>query len=191
MIKSCWKQSWMIPVVMLLLTFGSAFAAQIEGVSFEREVKAQTHVLNLNGYGLLRYLGVIKAYVAAFYLPENVKPEEALNPVPKRLELEYFRSIPAQGFVDATTVSIQRNASPEVFDRIKPKIDALNALYRDISPGDRYALTYVPEKGTTLTWNNIPLGTVESDEFAAELFGIWLGPNPLDEKLKRALLEKK
>jgi hypothetical protein len=31
-------------------------------------------------------------------------------------------------------------------------------------------------------------GQVEGDEFAAALFGIWLGPDPLDDNLKELLL---
>ena len=127
--------------------------------------------------------------MAAFYLPDNTKSEEALSSaVPKHLEIEYFHAISGLDFTEATTASIRRNASLMTFQRLKPNIDTLNALYRDVAPGDRYALTFVPGKGTTLSWNGKPLGTVEGDEFAAELFGIWLGPNPLDSNLKSLLL---
>ena len=50
------------------------------------------------------------------------------------------------------------------FQRLKPKIDEFNALYRDVKTGDRYALTYVPGKGTTLLWNGQPLGTVADED---------------------------
>jgi len=165
-------------------------AATVEGVTFSREVRAGDSTLALRGYGLLRYMVFIKAYVAAFYLPESIRPEDALGNVPKHLEIEYFHDINAQDFVKATTSSISSNLSLMTFQRLKPKIDEFNALYRDVKAGDRYALTYVPGKGTTLSWNNTPLGTVASDEFAVGLFGIWLGPNPLDTDLKRLLLRE-
>ena len=162
--------------------------ATVEGVTFSREVRAGDSTLTLRGYGLLRYMVFIKAYVAAFYLPERIRSEDALGDVPKHLEIEYFHDINAQDFAKATTSSISRNLSLMTFQRLKPKIDEFNALYRDVKAGDRYALTYVPGKGTTLSWNNTPLGTVASNEFAVGLFGIWIGPNPLDTGLKRLLL---
>ena len=163
-------------------------AATVEGVTFSREVRAGDSTLTLRGCGLLRYMVFIKAYVAAFYLPESRRSEDALDNVPKHLEIEYFHDINAQDFAKATTSSISRNLSLMTFQRIKPKIDEFNTLYRDVKAGDRYALTYVPGKGTTLSWNGQPLGTVAGEDFAVGLFGIWIGPNPLDSDLKRLLL---
>jgi hypothetical protein len=162
--------------------------ATVEGVTFSREVRAGDSTLALRGYGLLRYMVFIKAYVAAFYLPESIRSEDALGDVPKHLEIEYFHPITAQDFAKATSSSISRNVSLMTFRRLQPKIDEFNTLYRDVKPGDRYALTYVPGKGTTLSWNGQPLGTVAGEDFAVGLFGIWIGPNPLDTDLKRLLL---
>jgi hypothetical protein len=163
-------------------------AATVEGVIFSREVRAGASTLTLRGYGLLRYMVFIKAYVAAFYLPERIRSEDALGDVPKHLEIEYFHDINAQDFAKATTSSISRNLSLMTFQRLKPKIDQFNTLYRDVKAGDRYALTYVPGQGTTLSWNGQPLGTVAGEDFAMGLFGIWIGSNPLDNDLKRLLL---
>lgn len=163
-------------------------AATVEGVTFSREVRAGDSTLALRGCGLLRYMLFIKAYVAAFYLPESIRSEDALGDVPKHLEIEYFHGITAQDFAKATSSSISRNVSLMTFQRLKPKIDEFNALYRDVKPGDRYALTYIPGRGTTLSWNGQPLGTVAGEDFAVGLFDIWLGPNPLDSDLKRLLL---
>jgi hypothetical protein len=163
-------------------------AATVEGVTFSREVRAGDSTLALRGYGLLRYMVFIKAYVAAFFLPEGVRSEDALTDVPKLLEIEYFHPIIAQDFAKATSASISQNTSLMTYQELKPKIDELNALYRDIAPGDRYALTYIPGRGTTLSWNGQPLGTVAGREFAAALFGIWIGASPLDGDLKRLLL---
>jgi hypothetical protein len=160
----------------------------VEGVDFKREVRVSDATLALRGYGLLRYMIFIKAYVAAFYLPESVRSEDALTDVPKHLEIEYFHPIIAQDFAKATSASISQNTSLATYQGLKSKVDELNGLYRDIAPGDRYTLTYIPGRGTTLSWNGQPLGTVAGREFAAALFGIWLGSNPLDSNLKDLLL---
>jgi hypothetical protein len=167
----------------------TAEPARVEGVAFARQVQVDGRDLPLRGLGLLRYMVFIKAYVAALYLPEAVRAEDALGEVPRHLEIEYFHAIAAGDFAKATTASIERNTSLVTFRRLEPTITSFNALYRDVKPGDRYALTYVPGAGTTLSWNGVPLGTVPGAEFAAGLFGIWLGPNPLDRDLKRLLLD--
>ena len=70
--------------------FAAPQAATVEEVTFSREARAGDSTIALRGYGLLRYMVFIKAYVAAFYLPERIRSEDALGDVPKHLEIEYF-----------------------------------------------------------------------------------------------------
>ncbi|MDA8138151.1 MAG: chalcone isomerase family protein [Desulfobacteraceae bacterium] len=63
-----------------------------------------------------------------------------------------------------------------------------NSLYRDVKPGDRYALTYILGKGTQLSLNGTPLGLIPGAEFASALFAMWLGHNPMNEAFKEQLL---
>ena len=63
-----------------------------------------------------------------------------------------------------------------------------DALYEDVEPGDRYALTYAPGVGTELALNGRRLGVLEGADFSAALFSIWIGDEPLDESLRDQLL---
>jgi hypothetical protein len=163
-------------------------AAVVEGVRFSEAITAGDVDLKLRGAGLLRYMVFIKAYVAAFYLPEGARSAEALADVPKHLEIEYFHAISAADFAKATRSGIAKNVSMMGYERLKPAVEELNALYRDVKPGDRYSLTYLPGKGTTLSLNGAALGTVAGADFAAGLFAIWVGPASLDEGFKKTLL---
>jgi hypothetical protein len=126
--------------------------------------------------------------VAALYLAPGADPSRVLEDVPKRLEIQYLRSFTADQFRKATEVKIAENVDAETLERLRPRIDELNALYRNVEQGDRYALTYLPGKGTELSYNGRPLGRVEGAEFASAVFSIWLGSAPVDEGLKRELL---
>lgn len=172
----------------LVLTASTVFGAVVEGVRFEEQLKAGRMVLDMRGAGVLRYMVFIKAYAGALYLPEDIAPGEALADVPKHLEVEYFHAIKGEDFGPATIKSIQKNIDPDTLKRLMPRIAYHNGLYVDVAPGDRYALTYIPGNGTTLRLNGTPLGTIEGADFAAALFSIWLGPNPVDDKFKQALL---
>jgi Chalcone isomerase-like len=163
-------------------------AAEIEGVRFADRVQVGQTALVLAHVGLLRYRYFIKAYVAALYLGDGVSPDRLFDDVPKRLEIEYFYAIKAPGFAQATDDGIAANASPATVARLRPRIARLNALYEDVTPGDRYALTYLPGVGTELALNGKRRGVVEGADFAAAVFGIWLGRRPIDASLKAQLL---
>ncbi len=165
-----------------------ALAKDIEGVRFADEVRAGTVAMRLHDVGLLRYRYVIKAYVAALYLGDGARANDVLADVPKRLEIEYFYTIKADGFANATNEGIAANVSTDTVAKLRARIDKLNTLYRDVKPGDRYALTYVPGVGTELALNGSPLGTIEGADFGAAVFAIWLGPKALDASLKTQLL---
>jgi hypothetical protein len=165
-----------------------AQAALVEGVRFDREVRVEDRTLQLSGAGLLRYMGFIKAYVGALYLPPGVDPADALSDTAKRLEVEYFHAIDGKDFGPATIEGISRNVDESTLARLMPKIEYHNSLYEDVRPGDRYALTYIPGRGTELTLNGEAKGLIEGAEFAAALFSIWIGPAPVSESFKSALL---
>jgi hypothetical protein len=174
------------------LSLQAARAADIEGVEFVEQLRVSDEALRLHGTGLLRYRVFIKGYVAALYLAESFGGESAasnvLGDLPRRLEIEYFWAIPARDFAKATVEGISRNTDGATFDRLRDRIDRLNAMYEDIEPGDRYALTYLPGVGTELARNGRRLGVIEGADFSSALFGIWLGERALHGSLRRQLL---
>jgi hypothetical protein len=180
-----------LALLLASLLGGSAPAAAvtIEGAAFPEALRTSGNAdLTLHRASLLRYLRFLKVYVAALYLAPGADPSRVLEDVPKRLEIQYLRSFTADQFRKATEVKIAENVDAETLERLRPRIDELNALYRNVEQGDRYALTYLPGKGTELSYNGRPLGRVEGAEFASAVFSIWLGSAPVDEGLKRELL---
>lgn len=171
----------------------AASAAEIEGVRFDESLSVGDAQLQLHGTGLMRYGVLIKAFVAALYLSEPAgeegTPSRALADVPRRLEIEYFWSIPADDFASATVEGISRSTNRAAFEKLRDRVDKLNAMYEDIEPGDRYALTYAPGMGTELALNGRSLGVIEGADFSSALFAIWLGDRALDDSLRKQLLE--
>lgn len=166
-----------------------AKAQTIENVTFAASTDIGGKSVPLRNAGLLRYMKVIKVYVSALYLPEDVKSEDVLSDVPKRLELSYMIAIKGTEFGKGAAPTLERNQTPAELARLQGRIDRINAAYRDVKPGDRYSLTYLPGRGTELALNNKPLLTIEGADFAAAYFGIWLGRSPFDSGLKRDLLK--
>lgn len=168
----------------------NAAALTVGGVTFQESVSIENRQLPLRGAALLRWLNIFKVYVAALYLPESGAPYDALADIPKRLEISYLVSIPGPDFGKGAEAILERNNSPEVLARLRDRIDQLNSVYRDVKPGDRYALTYVPGQGTELSYNGQPLITIEGADFAAAYFGIWLGKDPIDLEMRSRLINE-
>ena len=145
--------------------------------------------LELRGVGLLRYRLLFKAYVAALYLEEETPAARALEDVPKRLEIEYFWPIAGADFGRAAEEMLRRQLGDAGLEPLRERLEGLHAAYRDVRPGDRYALSYAPGAGTTLSLNGEPLATVPGADFAAAYFGLWLADEPLDEALREELLQ--
>jgi hypothetical protein len=173
----------------LCLPAPDVYALTVDNVTFADSVTIGTKEVPLHNAALLRYLKLIKAYVAALYLPDGVTTENILSDVPKRLEINYLVSIKGPDFGKGAEPTLKLNHTPAELAKLRSRIDRINGMYRDVKPGDRYALTYLPGRGTELALNGKPLAVIEGADFAAAYFGIWLGRNSIDDKLKRDLLK--
>lgn len=162
----------------------------IEGVTFPRTYAGEGVVLHLQNAALLRHKVLFRGYVVGLYLPEGADPSGVLEDVPKRMEFSYFWSIPGREFGKAGEKILARNVDDAMMERLRGRLDRIERAYRDIRPGDRYALTYVPGRGTELSYNGKPLTVIEGPDFAAAYFSIWLGEKPIDDGLKKDLLRK-
>ncbi len=172
----------------LLLLVNTARASTIEGVQFADTLRQDGVPMRVHCLGLLRYMVLIKGYVAALYLGEGASVADVLQDVPKRLELNYFYAIKGSDFGKAADHILANNLGTEALQRLRSRLDRLHALYEDVQPGSRYSLTYIPGKGTELALDNVRKGTIEGADFAAAYFSIWLGDKPIDTSLRDQLL---
>ena len=161
---------------------------EISGVRFDEKIIFNGQLFKLKNVGLLRYKMVFKGYVAALYLGDGFSVKDIFKDIPKRLELSYFWSIAAEDFGMSADKVLRRNESDLLLENLNSRVEKLHNAYQDVKPKDRYALTYIPEKGTILTLNSRPLITIKGADFARAYFAIWLGKKPLDKGLRDTLL---
>ena len=137
---------------------------------------ASDTVMTLRGQGLLRIGYVFKVYEAGLYVGGGIPTEAVLDDVPKRLEIHYLRDIAAADLVAAGNETLQQQVAPGQLVALRERLDRINRWYVDVKAGDRYALTYIPGRGSELALNGRPLGVIEGHDFASAYFGIWLDP---------------
>lgn len=163
-------------------------AVSVDGISFPTEVDAGGTRLVLHRAVLFRYRRIIRAYRAALYLGEGVRPDQVLANVPKRLELAYCLGIDGSDFGPAAEQILARMHSPEQLSGLRERLDRLHASYRTVREDDRYALTNIPGRGLELALNGRPIVTIPGADFQRAYFGIWFGRNPLSAHLRDELL---
>ncbi|MCC5840858.1 MAG: chalcone isomerase family protein [Opitutales bacterium] len=154
------------------------FPATLEedGVTFEKR-----------GAGLFRWRGIFAVYDGALHMPTGLSRADFFEDVPKRLELIYRRAFSADQIVQGGNELLAENATKEELEPLRERIDRINAAYVDVQRGDRYTLTYVPDKGTTLRLNGKPLVTIPGHDFARVYFRIWLGESPISASFRDTL----
>ena len=177
----------MFGMIIWGFSINMAEAKRLDNVTFQPEYRIDGIRLSFQGAGLIKHL-IFTVNATALYLAEDIDAENPLEDIPKRLEFEYFYKIEAKDFVKLTNTWIEKNNDAETIRRLQPQIEQFNALYKDVRPGDRYAITYQPGKGTELALNGEALGVVEGADFARALFSVWLGPKPVSKSLKLTLL---
>jgi len=166
----------------------AAETVRVRDVTFEREAPVAGEVLRLQGAGLLKYLGMVPVYAAAFYLAPGAEASDPLADVAKRLEVEYLVSVEARRFHEAGDKHLARTLPAEALTALRPRLDTISAWYPDPKPGDRCTLTYRPGHGTELSYNGRVMGVVPGDDFQRAYFSIWLGTPAASDALRKALL---
>jgi|APTNR8051073442_1049403.scaffolds.fasta_scaffold30334_2 hypothetical protein len=181
-----------ILTVALLLLVATTFAqVEINGVKLAPTLKAGAKTLTFNGGGIRKKFG-FSIYVGALYLPSKSKDG---NAIAKANEAQSMRIAITSGlitsakFVESTKEGFQKSTGGNTAP-IQAKIDKFLKLFmqNEVVDGDVYDLTYLPAEGVKVYRNGKQLDVVQGLDFKTALFGIWLGNNPADAKLKTGLL---
>lgn len=167
------------------LTAPPTQAKELAGVRLPDRITVAGQPLLLNGMGL-REKVFIDVYVAGLYLPSKTTDAEIAirSDVPKRIEMVMRRSVDRAKLAETMRDSIRAAGAPEA----AAHADTLAGWMEDVAEDDRIVLEYLPGKGTTVTVKGKLKGTIEGPAFMRAVWGIYLGPNPPTEALKKGLL---
>lgn len=168
-----------------------AQAAKVAGVKLDDSVQisADTPKLMLNGAGI-RKKAWIKVYVGALYLQNKATSVDAvLNQTGANRVLMHFlyKKVGRDKLVDGWKEGFSGN-NPAEMEKLKARLDDFNGLFSDAKKGDVILLDYLPGKGTRVTINGQAKGTIAGADFNKALLRVWLGEEPVDSGLKKAML---
>lgn len=148
--------------------------------------------LVLNGAGLRNFM-FFDIYVAALYLPKRQADAHAVlrHDLPRRMRITLLREVSAERDVEFLLGGLEDNNTPEELAAIQVSLDQFLHMIRalgTVTKGSVVQLDYLPDVGTRVWLNQRLLGTVSGAAFNRALLKIWLGEQPIQEKLKKALL---
>lgn len=183
--------------VLFLLIFilvSPASATTVEGVRLADKVRVAAAMpeLVLNGAGV-RTRFVFNVYVGALYLQQKMSAAtKVLNDAgPKRVALYLLRDLSSEQLLSALNEGLKNNHTPEQLAALAPQIRQLEAIFgtvKEAKEGDVILIDYIPGSGTRITFNGAVKGTIPGAEFNNALLRVWLGENPADADLKKAML---
>jgi hypothetical protein len=144
-------------------------------------------VLRLNGAGL-RTRFFFKVYVIGLYLsaPARTADDVLEGPGSRRVSLFVLRNLDGSEIAGAIGEAFARNAA-DAMPSLKERLTRFEAMFPAVHPGDRIDLTVDGDR-TTVVVQDESRGTIDGADFARALLAVWLGPNPVDANLERALL---
>ena len=175
-----------------LLLAGPAALAE-RAAPFAPTAQLAGHTLQLNGQGV-RYRTVVPVYEMGLYTSRKVStPEQLLNlPGPKRASFVALRDVPGEQLGLSLVRAMRENADPSQSVAVIGYMDKLGRIFsteRKIAAGQRFALEYVPGKGTVFLIDGVQKGeTVTEPGFMEAVLRIWVGPKPVDSQLRGQLL---
>ncbi|MBI3563480.1 MAG: chalcone isomerase family protein [Gammaproteobacteria bacterium] len=146
--------------------------------------------LQLNGAGI-RSKFFVKVYVGALYLPEKIASAQQIiqqtGPWRVRMQMLYDE-VSKEKLTKAWNEGFENNNSPADLVGLKPRLEQFNQLFTDVKRGDVVIIDYLPSIGTRVTLNDKLQGLVAGEDFQHALLKVWLGEDPADTHLKRAML---
>lgn len=176
------------------LVLGAAFAAEVEGVKLADKIRVGDAgpELILNGAGV-RTRVFFKVYVGALYLQRKMDSTQAVlaDSGARRVAMHMLRDLTAEQLFSALDDGLKKNHTPEQLAKLEPQVRQLEGIFNAVKaakPGDVILLDYSPGAGTRVTVNGEAKGTIPGEEFNRALLRVWLGDQPADAALKKAML---
>jgi hypothetical protein len=168
----------------------SAHAVEVGGVNLPDKASVGGQDLVLNGAGIRTKL-MFKVYVGSLYVPAKATtPAGVYAKGPRRVQLNMLRDVTSDQMIDALMEGVnQANSAAEVA-ALKPQTGELANILKSIGQlkeGNVLTFDYV-DGATKVNLNGATKGSIPGEAFNKALTNAWIGDNPVQTDLKKAML---
>ena len=178
--------------VALLAGLAPARAAEVEGIGIEDSVQVGGTRLELNGAGM-RNVYIVKAYVAALYVPARSQAPEILlaQKGPRRLSLTMLADLSSEWFTERFLMALRENCRDAELARLAPRLERLIETMLTLGQtrkGERIDIDFAAG-ATSVSVDGHALGpAIPGDDLFTAILRIFVGEHPIDAELKQAML---
>jgi len=177
-------------LTILCIASAGAQAAEVGGVKLDDKVTLGGQELVLNGAGIRTKL-MFKVYVGSLYVPAKATtPAAVLAKGPRRVQLNMLRDVGADQMIEALTDGVHQGNPPAEAAAVKAQTDQLASILKaagQLKEGNVLTFDFV-DGATKVTLNGAEKGTIPGEAFNKALTNAWLGDNPVQGDLKKAML---
>ena len=178
-------------VCFSVLTYGQK-EYNIDGKIIPRNIDFLGKKLELSGFGTRSKLWM-DIYIQALYL--EILSQEPQKIIDNNLDKMGIKIVITSTLVSAGKFTRNFNngfekSAKQNLAALQPRINKFAGfMVEKIVEYDNFTFLYNPKEQLTYVYKNDKLkGTIPGLDFKQALFGIWLGDDPVDEKLKKDLL---
>jgi len=186
---------WMKNILVVLLTiFSLNYASaqtQVGAVTLPDTVNFGGEDLTLNGAGIRKKAMILKLYSGGLYLANPSSDAKSIINSGDNMAIKLHIT---SGFVSSDAM---KEAVADGFDAsmdgdttsLTSEIEKFVGFFsEEIVEDNIFDITYQGDRGVVVYKNGTELGSISGIDFKKALFGIWLGDDPADKKLKKAML---
>ncbi|EHR70856.1 hypothetical protein BurJ1DRAFT_2012 [Burkholderiales bacterium JOSHI_001] len=186
-----WVMAWSLLMATALCQAAPTPAAA--AADFPPSTESGGQRLQLNGTGV-RYKAILRVYEAGLYTVAPVQTADEFFALkgPKRLHMVARRDIDANELARMLVRGVSDANPRELVNRQLVGLAQLGEMFASrpqIRSGDTFGFEYLPGVGTRIVVNGHAVGEpVRDPDFFLMIMRLWLGPQPVDTRLKSALL---
>lgn len=184
-----------IVLAACVMTAPAWAAVDVAGVKFEDSAQINNQALTLNGAGV-RTKVIVDVYAAGLYVSKKDTTAQGLlsQPGAKSVQIGLLMNLSGEEFANAMIKGFKANNSDADVTKYQAQLDDLKKLMLSVGEahkGSKIQINFVPGAGTRVLFNGQQKGhDIAGDDFYQALLKIWLGDNPVDSDLKKALVGK-
>jgi hypothetical protein len=186
---------------LLLFVSGPAAADGLEagGVQFEPTISVSSdngeHQLRCTGTALRKKF-FFKVYAAAAYLETGTDAGDDAGAtfvdanVPKRLHLQMLRDVESEKIISSIDEAFEKCATTPLAEIEGDRVTFREAFSMEkLEKGQDIRFTWLPGIGLQLSVDHSILDTIQNPVFAKSFFEIYFGPEPVNDDMKKDLLQ--
>lgn len=184
------KKGNIIILTLSIAAFSLFGNTKISGVEIEESLTIGDSTYSLSGAGI-RKKAILRLYVGSLYTDQSISNESAVLQGPSNsvINLDIISRLITSELMAETVQEGFENALGGDTGAMQPKIDDFISVFREeIIKGDVFTFLSLVGDGVVAYKNGRVLTEIKDDDFRRVLFSIWLGNDPADARLKKAML---